>query len=293
MKTFKGQIKKNIMAYIFLMPWLLFFIIFMVIPFFMGIYYSFFDYDFVNFKFIGLENYKYILTDSVFLKSITNTLLIASTVIVLTMCISLLLASIIVTKSSKIQTITKAAIYVPAVTSSVAIVVIWKWIFGPAMGISSSICAKLGITSIDWFGTPILARILVCLLVLFFSLGQPVVLFTAAINAIPKSYYESADIDGASKRKQFFMITLPLIKPTILYVLVTSTVALFQVFEVPILLTAGGPQYSTTTILLLLYRTAFEFGKFGRAAAMGVILFLMIGIIAVFQFKQGNSDVEY
>lgn len=277
--------RNNYISYLLLAPWLVMFIIFMLIPFVLGIFYSFYDYNFVDLKFIGFENYSEIFNDTVFLKSIGNTVIIAFVVVCLTITVSLFLSYLIVKQSKKMQTTSKIALYVPSVSSSVAIVTAWRWIFGPAMGISSSICLKLGVTAIDWFGQPLSALSMVCSLVLIFSLGQPVVLYTAAMNDVPKEYYESASLDGASPLKQFFKITLPLIRPTTLYILVTSTIALIQVFEVPMLLTSGGPQYSTTTILLLLYKMAFEYGKFGKAAAMGVVMFAMVAIISLFQFR--------
>ncbi len=287
------RIKKNATSYLFLAPWFCFFVAFMLIPFIMGIVYSFFDYDFVNMKFVGFDNYKYILSDPIFLQSIRNTVLIAVIVVVLTLIVSLFLSHLIVKQSKKFQGFSKVALYIPAVSSSVAIVAIWRWVFGPACGISSSICAKLGVTAIDWFGQSNTATTLVCLMVLTFSVGQPIVLYTAAMDSVPKTYYEAAEIDGASEWKQFFSITLPMVAPTTLYILVTSTIAMMQVFEVPMLLTSGGPQYSTTTILLLLYKTAFEYAKFGRAAAMGVVLFVIIGLIAIIQFKTSDSDITY
>jgi len=285
------RLKKNMSSYLFLLPWLCFFVIFMLIPFFMGIFYSFFDYNFVDLKFVGLENYTYIFSDQVFLRSIGNTVLIALVVVSMTVVLSLFLSSLIVKLGEWWQGISKIALYIPAVSSSVAVVAIWRWVFGPACGISSTICNKLGIAAIDWFGQANNAMSLVCLMTLTFALGQPVVLYTAAMDAVPKNYYEAADLDGASEWQQFFSITLPLVSPTTLYILVTSTIAMMQVFEVPMLLTSGGPQYSTTTILLLLYKTAFEYAKFGRAAAMGVVLFVIIGTFAVIQFRTSSSDI--
>ena len=287
------KLRKSKTSYVFLTPWLLFFVVFMLIPFVIGIVYSFFDYNFVDMEFCRFENYKYIFSDAVFLKSIGNTFLIAFIVVSLTISFSLLLSTQIVKHTKKFQALSKIALYIPAVTSSVAIVAIWRWLFGPAYGISSTICAKLGVTAIDWFGQPGTALSLVCLLILTFSLGQPIVLYTAAMDAVPITYYEAARLDGASGIRQFFSITLPMIRPTTLYIMVTSTIGMMQVFEVPMLLTAGGPQYSTTTILLLLYKTAFEYGRFGRAAAMGVVLFIIIGVIALFQFRTMRSDIKY
>ncbi len=287
------RIGKNMSSYAFLLPWFVFFLIFMLIPFFMGVFYSFFEYDFANMKFVGFENYEYIFTDAVFVQSIGNTVTIALVVVGLTIIISLFLSNLIVKLSESWQGIAKVAIYIPAVSSSAAIVAIWRWVFGPASGISATICSALGITAIDWFGQSNNAMSLVCLMTLTFSLGQPVVLYTAAIDAIPKVYYEAACLDGASGWKQFRHVTLPMVAPTTLYILVTSTIAMMQVFEVPMLLTSGGPQYSTTTILLLLYKTAFEYTKFGRAAAMGVVLFVIIGVIALFQFKTSKTDITY
>ena len=130
-------------------------------------------------------------------------------------------------------------------------------------------------------------------IVVTWQVGYPIILFCAGLDGIPSTYIEAASIDGANKMRIFWQVIMPLLKPTTLYVIVTNTIGSFQTFAVVQLLTAGGPNYATSTVMYQLYETAFKYGKLGLASAMGVILAVLIGIVAVFQFKLLADDVEY
>jgi multiple sugar transport system permease protein len=285
--------REAVFSYAFLAPWLIFFVVFMLIPFVYGIVYSVFDYDYASMEFIGLDNFKYILTNQFFLRSIVNTLILAVIGITSTISTTLFLSQLIVRQKRKLQVVSKMGFYIPAVSSSIAITTVWKWVFSPTYGISATILNKLGLPAFDYFSNTATSMGMIALMLLTFSIAQPIVLYTAAMDAIPSTYFEAAEIDGASQFQKFFSITLPLVKPTTLYLLITMTIGGMQVFEVPMFLTGGGPNYATTTILLYLYNIAFKSGQVGRAAAMGVILFVIIGVLAIVQFRTMKSDVTY
>jgi multiple sugar transport system permease protein len=287
------KIREAVFSYIFLAPWLIFFVVFMLIPFIYGIVYSVFDYNYMDMKFIGLDNFKNILTNKFFLKSIVNTLILAVIGIILTISTTLFLSQLIVRQNKRLQIVSKMGLFIPAVSSSIAITAVWKWVFNPTFGISATLLSNLGLPAFDYSSNSATAMGMISLMLLSFGIAQPVVLYTTAMDAIPSTFFEAAEIDGATQLQKFFSITLPLVKPTTLYLLITMTIGGMQVFEVPMFLTGGGPNYATTTILLFLYNIAFKSGQVGRAAAMGVILFVIIGVLAIIQFRTMKSDVTY
>ena len=164
--------------------------------------------------------------------------------------------------------------------------------FNPSYGLYASICRLFGIETADLLGNPVYSIPLLSVLVLGFTISQPIVLFSSAIDAVPASFVEAAQLDGASDRTCFRKVTLPLIAPTIIFVLITTTINNLQVFLVPYLMTGGGPSGKTTPVLLLIYRNAFEYGNFGYASALGVVLFSVIGIFVFIQFKLSHYDEE-
>ncbi len=287
------QIIKGRWAYFFISPWFILFSIFMLIPFIIGIIISFTNYNFANYNFVFLDNYKQIFKQKLFLKAIFTSGLIASIVVSCSVSLALWIANSIRNSKKSFQTFVKAGLYIPGVVCSVALVITWKWIFNPAYGLTKYIAGLLGVRAIDWYGVTENALFLIIVLLIGLFMGLPVILYSAAINAIPKDLYEAADVDGATEWQKFIRITFPLVKPTTLYLSIVGLIGGLQVFEIPLLLTAGGPTYNTTTVMLLLYRTAFNYDKFGRAAAMGVILFIVIAIFSFIQLRMFKSDLQY
>ena len=287
------RIIKGKWAYFFILPWFTLFAAFIFFPFIMGFVVSMQRYDFVTSKFIFLDNFIALFKSDLFYKSLYATIRIAVILIPCTLIFSLWVANTIAKTRKGFQSFVKASFYIPAVSSSVALAVTWKWIFNPAYGLSAYLCSVAGIPSISWFETSGTAVLIVSICVLACVIGQPIILYSAAIGGIPVTYYEAADIDGATEWNKFFKITFPLLKPTTLFILITTTISSLQVFEVPYLLTAGGPLYGTTTILYQLFKTAFEYMQYGLAASLGVILFIIIASVSALQFKFLNSDVQY
>lgn len=168
----------------------------------------------------------------------------------------------------------------------------WQYILNYDFGLLNYLMGLLGMEKINVLSYN-MALITTTAIVLTLGLGQPIVILTAALGGIPPSYYEAAEIDGASFWRRHLSITLPLLKPAILFVVVTGTIGAFQVFAIILLFTAGGPHYATSTILLLLYQEAFVNGDYGRGSAMAVLLSLIIVMIAWAQFKFLKTDIEY
>mgnify|MGYP001668129247 CR=1 FL=1 len=291
----KIQRRQTLVSYAFLMPALCFFTLFVVIPMALGMVTSFYKYTMKEFTFIGLENYKNLFKDEIFLKSVVNTLIIVVGSVPIVTAFSLWVSTIIYKMSSIGRSFYRGVFYLPVVTGSVAVVVVWKWIFNRYYGILNYLMKGLGIISKDvaWLGNSDTA--LWCILVILFttSIGQPIVLYIASLGNIDKSLIEAAEVDGATPMQVFWRIKWPNLMPTTLYIVVITTINSFQCFALIQLLTSGGPNYSTSTVMYYLYDTAFRIYDYGYANSMGVILALLIGVFSAVQFKTMGNKIDY
>lgn len=274
---------------------LLFFVSFVIIPMGMGIITSFFNYTMSSFQFIGLKNYIELFKDPKFLRSFWNTFVIVVVTVPAVTVFSLWVSSIIYDKNAWVTSSFRGVFYLPVVTGTVPVVVVWKWIFDKYAGILNYILVSLGIIekNISWLGNKDTA--IWCVLAILFttSIGQPIVLYISALANVDTSVLEAAEVDGASKMRTFWQVKWPSIMPTTLYVVVITTINSFQVFALIQLLTSGGPVYSTSTIMYYLYDNAFSLYRYGYANAMGVVLAIVIGFFSVLQFKSIKSNVDY
>ena len=184
--------------------------------------------------------------------------------------------------------------YIPAISSVVSITVVWNWIYHPKYGILNYVFQKTHLISkpIDWLGDPKTAIFAIIAILITTSVGQPIILYVAALGNVPKDLMEAARIDGANEWHTFRDVTWPLIMPTTLYIVVVTTINSFQIFALIQLLTHGGPNYSTSTVMYLVYQTAITEGRFGVSSAMGIVLAIIIGIISVLQFKFLSKDID-
>ena len=285
--------KETISAYLFLLPAAIFFITFVVLPMIGGLVMSFFDYNPRNSEFIGIENYINIFSDPIFKKSMFNTLFLVIGNVPIVMVFSMFVAVNIYKKSSKVRSFFRSIFYLPAIASVVSITVVWGWIFHPNYGILNHILGFFGVDPKVWLGEPSLAKWAILMVLVTLSVGQPIVLYMASLGNIPKEYQEAAEIDGANPRQLFWNVTWPLLKPTTLYIVIITTINSFQCFSIIQLLTAGGPNYSTTTIMYQVYEKSFTLGQYGLASSMGVVLAIIVMAISVIQYKYFGSDVEY
>ncbi|PYI53455.1 hypothetical protein DLM86_16920 [Paenibacillus flagellatus] len=291
-KLWNLKFRRELSGWLFVLPMLLFFLAFVVYPILASIRSSLYSFNYVDYTFAGLDNYKQLLGDSLFWKAVWNTVVFVLYLVPSITVIALLLSVIIQLYPKKMQSFFKAAFYVPGVTSIVSLAMVWEYIYNNQFGMGNYVLKLLGLPSVNFLGSEYVYPSLTLILITI-SLGSAIVVFTAALNGIPRDLYESASLDGAPPTKVFFHITLPMLKPSVLYVVVTSTIASFQVFAIILLMTGGGPAYKTTTILMLIYREAFVNMNFGIANAMGIMLCLLICLIAFVQFKLLKSDVEY
>lgn len=286
------SLRREISGWLFVLPMLLFFLLFVVYPILKAINSSFYSFDYTKYYWSGLDNYRTIFSDELFWKSIRNTLEFVLYLVPSITILALLVAVIIHTYPKKMQSFFKAAFYIPGVTSIVSLTLVWQYIYNGQFGLGNYILKLFGQEAVNWLGVNS-ATIALSLIVLTISVGSAIVVFSAALGGIPKDYYESAALDGAKPSRMFASITLPMLKPTLLYVVVTGTIGAFQVFAIILIMTGGGPAYRTTTIMMLIYQQAFVNMNFGVANAMGIVLCVIISLVAYVQFKFLKSDIEY
>ncbi len=295
-KISKLKLRETLVSYCFLAPVLVFFIVFVLVPMGTGIVTSFFKYTMTDFKFIGLENYVHILKDQVFLKALRNTLIIVVGSVPIVVGFSLFVSSQTYEKKAFTRSFFRCVFFLPVVTGTVAVTVVWKWIYDPLSGIMNFIL-KDGLGVIDrnimWLGDKKYALVAIVVILVTTAVGQPIILYIASMGNIDKSFIEAAEVDGATKFQLFWKIKWPALLPTTLYIVVITTINSFQCFSLIQLLTSGGPNYSTTTLMYYLYEKAFKLSEYGYANTIGVFLAAMIGLISFAQFKLLGNDVEY
>lgn len=294
-KVNKIRLRETIVSYCFLAPVLLFFIVFVLVPMVMGFVTSFFHYTMTDFEFIGLENYITMFQDPVFQKSLVNTLIIVVGSVPVVVMFSLFVASQTYEKNMFTRSFFRCVFFLPVVTGSVAVTVVWKWIYDPLSGILNYLLKTGHVIdqNISWLGDKKYALAAIIIILLTTAVGQPIILYIAAMGNIDKSLVEAARVDGANEFQVFWKIKWPSLLPTTLYIVVITTINSFQCFALIQLLTSGGPNYATSTIMYYLYDQAFKLSKYGYANTMGVFLAALIGLISFAQFKLLGNDVEY
>ena len=243
--------------------------------------------------FVGLANYKELFQDKVFLGALKNTLIIVVVSVPIT-CVFFIMGIFRDRRSERdgSTSLFRIVFYLPVVTGSVAVTVVWKWMFNNYYGIFNYLGTKTGIIdqNINWLGDERYALACIILILLTTSVGQPIVLYVSALGNVDASLVEAANVDGATSLQAFWKIKWPQIMPTTLYIVVITTINSFQCFALIQLLTSGGPNHSTDTIMYYIYYSAFKLYRYGYGDAMGVVLAIMIAILSAIQFKLGNSN---
>ena len=277
-------------AYLFLLPSLVFFIGFVIIPMIICVYTSFFDSTMgkdAKDVFIGFGNYIELFRDGIFLKALKNTFVIVIISVPVVCIFSLWVSSVIYNLNDKVLSVFRCIFYLPVVTGSVAVTVVWKWMYNNYYGIFNYIGKSSGIlkTNINWLGDERFALACIILILLTTSVGQPIVLYVSALGNVDNSLVEAAQVDGANEMQLFWKIKWPQIMPTTLYILVITTINSFQCFALIQLLTSGGPNHSTDTVMYYIYYMAFKMVRYGYGNAMGVVLAIFIAVLSAVQFR--------
>jgi multiple sugar transport system permease protein len=255
---------------------------------------SFQEYKPLGSAFAGLANYAATFRSALFWQAVRNTIVYTALTVPVSLFLSFGAAILILPLKRWLQTAFKAIYYLPAVASGVALSVVWLWIFDPLpSGILNRFIGWFGAHNQNWLGSSAYAMFSLVIMAWLSSHGAGIIIYLAALLGIDPSYYEAADLDGATFLKKLRHIVLPFLKPTTLFLLVTSVIGSFQVFQNAYLMTGGGPDHATTMVGLLIFDQAFKYFEFGKAAAQSLLLAAMIAVVSLVQFKMMGRNVEY
>ena len=289
------QRRENVAGYLFMLPSLIFFAAFVIIPMVICILTSLTNANMRDQSmlggFVGLENFAKLFEDKTFQQALWNTFLIVIVSVPTVCAFSLWVASAIYKLKGPVLSAFRCIFYLPVVTGSVAVVVVWKWMYNNYYGVFNYVLKGAGLIekNINWLGDPKFAIWCIILILFTTSVGQPIVLYVSALGNVDQTLVEAAQVDGATDLQVFWKIKWAQMMPTTLYILVITTINSFQCFALIQLLTQGGPNHATDTVMYYIYYTAFKLteqaGHFGYANAMGVVLALFIGALSAVQFK--------
>lgn len=273
--------QNNINSYFLVAPYILHVAVFVLFPVAFSIFLTFHDWNIIGpMKFIGLSNYEKLVQDQFFLKSIRNTLVFLAIHIPLQIIISLGLA-VVLNQQLWFRAFFRGAFFMPVVVSGVVITILWQQLYGYEMGTINSLLMAMGFEKIGWLIDPKWAMPSIAIMATWKNVGLYIILFLVGLQSVPKSLYEAADLEGATQWQQFRHITIPVINPTIVMVVILSTIGGFSLFIEPYVMTGGGPLNSTLSSVLYIYKQGFFYYHMGYAATLGLV-FAMIILFVVF-----------
>lgn len=284
--------RESLMGYLFLSPWILGFVIFLAGPMIASFYLSFTQYKVIKAPlWVGLANYQRMFTDELFYHSLKVTVIYTAISVPLGIVAALGIA-VLLNQKIVASGLFRTIFYLPSIISGVAVAIVFAWIFNFRFGILNYLLSLVGIPGPNWLGSPRWALWAFVLMSLW-GIGGNVVIFLAALQGVPQSLYEAAEIDGAGSWQRFWKITLPMISPALLFVFIMGVIGTFQTFTQSYIMTGGGPANATLFYLLYLYKNAFNWFEMGYASAMAWILFLIIMACTLILLRSSTLWVHY
>jgi multiple sugar transport system permease protein len=274
---------------------MLFLAVFWIYPIFRSVLLGFADLNLRTGEadFVGLNNFRQSFASPIFWLALKNSAVYTLVVVPVALVLIVVLSVLVFQLPSKVQALFKSAFYLPGVTSIAVLALVWKWLFNPVIGLFNFLLTRFGVPPQQWLGNPDLALPSLMFMALAGGHGAGVVLLTAAMGSIPTELYDAARIDGAHQGAEVWHITLPLLRPTLLYLLVIGTIGSFQLFGPVFLMTTGGPNHATTTVVYYIYEQAFEQFAFGYASAMALLFMVVLVAISFVQYRFLSADLEY
>ncbi|WP_019006603.1 carbohydrate ABC transporter permease [Cohnella laeviribosi] len=281
--------KNTINGILFILPWIVGFLAFTAYPLVSSFYYSLTDYDIINAPvFVGFDNYKQLFTgDSLFYKTLGNTLYMIFVGLTVITLVTLVVAILLNNRKIKGLSFFRAVFFLPTLVPFVILSILWIWVLQPDSGVVNTILGWLGIDGPGWFASPTWSKPAFILMGIW-GAGGSIIIYLAGLQGIPESLYEAAAIDGASAFGKVFHITIPMLRPVILFNVITGIIGTFQSFAEAFIITEGGPDGSTTFYSLYLYQNAFQYAKMGYASAMAWILLVIALAFTLLLFKVSN-----
>ncbi len=280
---------ETIAGYLFLLPNLIGFLIFSLIPIIATFGLTFTDWNLVGERaFVGLANYQKLIEDTLFWQTARNTVVYTVGAVPIGVFVAFWLA-LLLNRKMRGVVFFRTIFFLPHVTLTVAIAIVWAWIYHPEMGLVNYALGLIGIDGPRWLQSTTWAMPAIIIMSNWKGIGYAMLIFLAGLQAIPQELLEAATIDGASSFQRLRHIVLPLIAPTTFFILVTSFIGAMQAFDQFYVMTGGGPAYSTTTLVMYIFQNGFEWFQMGYAATVAVVLFACIFVITVVQWKLAKS----
>lgn len=288
--------KTNMTPFLFIGPAVLLLLVFSFAPILVALGISFTDMNlsglanWSQIHFVGLDNFIALFQDKVFIKSMGNTFLYVIIGVPLAVGSSFLIAVLLNFFNNWVSNTFRVVFYLPSITNIVAIAVVWSFLYNQEYGLFNYLLSLIHVDSIPWLEEPFIAKLSLILLAVWKSNGVSMLIFLAALQSIPKMYYEAAEIDGANRWQKLIKITIPSMSFATFFVTVTTLIGWLQFFEEPFVMTNGGPLNGTTSMALFIYQQGFQYSQFGYGAAASFILFALIIIVTIFQFKLRKAE---
>jgi multiple sugar transport system permease protein len=281
-------------GYVYILPALFFLAAFILYPTVYSVILSTQRWDFLRpaRPFVGLENYRALISSSEFTNSLRVTFIFVAVSVPIRLMLALVLAHLVLAEN-RLNRVLRGMYFVPVVSSSVAISLTWRWLFNTDAGLINGVLELIGAQRVPWLIDPSAALVAIIIVASWQQIGYDIVLFIGGLQAIPKEYREAATIDGATSWAVFRYITFPLLSPTTFFIFTISVINSFQVFSIVNVMTGGGPANGTDVLVNLLYRRAFIFFDIGRASALSVLLLLTLLTLTALQFRFVGKRVHY
>lgn len=283
--------RSNAAGWLFSLPWAVLFVVFLAGPILASLALSFTDFGLrdlrnpIGTNLIGLDNFARLLQDPKFLRASVNTLYFVVVGVPLTLVCGLGAALLLNSTVIRFRTVFRTAFYLPVVTSIVAIAVIWRYLLHPDLGLVNTVLGAVGIDGPNWLAHPTLAMPAVIVMAVWRNVGFVMVIFLAGLQGIPTEVSEAARVDGASRWRELRHVTIPLLRPTMLFASVITGIGYLQLFEEPFVMTGGGPLDRTLSVTMYVYEQGFNFLNLGYASAVAYALFVAIVVLTVVNFR--------
>ena len=288
-----NRVRESAWAYLFLAPFFLGLLFFIVGPVVAAFAISFTSWDLLSPpQWIGLDNYRELADDRLFWIALKNTLYFTGVSVPVTLILALGLAGLMNRKLRGIEAL-RAIYFFPVTASIVAVSLLWAWMYTPDFGIINYLLSYVGIPKINWLVDPRMAMPSVIIMSVWRGLGFNIVVFLAGLQSIPRDLYEAADLDGASGWQQFRQITVPLLTPTIFFATIMAIISSFQVFDQTYIMTQGGPGNATLTLVYQIFLNGFTYLRMGYASALSFVLFAILFVITIVQVNLQRKWVHY